>query len=211
VDGWGRDAEGRDKFFVSVYTAIRNAVGKDFPVSARIGIADSIAGGLQEPEGIARAALLARRGLDAIEVSYGVMETYLSNIRPYVALDLPRAAADWVLPRLWSAPAPEAYYRAFAAATKKVAAVPIILVGGLRTTQTLADVVASGDADFLAFARPFVREPDFPAKLAAGRTGKLDCVSCNICLEHDGYDPLKCWRKNPADLVRHAVWKMRDH
>ena len=169
----------------------------------------SIAGGLQEPEGIARAALLARLGLDAIEVSYGVMETYLSNIRPYVALDLPRAAADWVLPRLWRAPAPEAYYRPFAAATKKAAAVPVILVGGLRTTQTMADVVASGDADFLSFARPFVREPDFPARLAAGRTGKLDCVSCNICLDHDGYDALKCWRKNPADLVRHAVWKMR--
>lgn len=209
TDQWGGDANGRDRFFTTVYAAIRQAVGPDFPVSARIGIANSIAGGLQESEGIARAALLAQLGVDAIEVSYGVMETYLSNIRPYVALDLPRAAADWVLPRLWRAPAPEAYYRPFAAALRKVAPVPIILVGGLRTTQTMADVVTSGDADFLSFARPFVREPDFPARLAAGRTGKLDCVSCNICLEHDGYDALKCWRKNPADLVRHAVWKIR--
>lgn len=211
TDRWGGDASRRDAFFAAVYGAIRQAVGPDFPVSARVGVADSIAGGLQESEGLARAVLLAQLGLDAIEVSYGVMETYLSNIRPFVALDLRRAAADWVLPRLWRAPAPEAYYRPFAVATKKAAAVPIILVGGLRTTQTMADVVTSGDADFLSFARPFVREPDFPATLAAGRTGKLDCVSCNICLDHDGYDALKCWRKNPADLVRHAVWRMRGH
>ena len=28
--------------------------------------------------------------------------------------------------------------------------IPVILVGGLRSTQTMEDVVRSGDADFLA-------------------------------------------------------------
>jgi hypothetical protein len=27
---------------------------------------------------------------------------------------------------------------------------------------------------------------------------------CNICLEHDGYDALKCWRKDVRDLFHHA-------
>ena len=66
-----------------------------------------------------------------------------------------------MLPRLWTAPAPEAYYRPFAQAVKAVARIPVILVGGLRTTDTMADVLRSGDADLLAFARPFVREPSF--------------------------------------------------
>lgn len=208
-DVWGIDAKGRDRFFVAVYQAIRAAVGNDFPVSARLGVSDSISGGLKEEEGIARAALLAKLGIDAIEVSYGVMETYLSNIRPYVALDIHRAALDWVLPRLWRKPSAEAYYRSFARAAKMVSHVPIILVGGLRSTQTMSDVISSGDADFLAFARPFVREPNFPLELISGREGVLDCVSCNICLEHDGFDALKCWRKDFRDLARHAFWKLR--
>ena len=72
-----------------------------------------------------------------------------------------------------------AYYRAFAVAIKKVSDVPIILVGGIRSTKTMADVLASGHADFLS--RPaFVREPNLPLKLMAGHEGVVDCVSCNI-------------------------------
>jgi 2,4-dienoyl-CoA reductase-like NADH-dependent reductase (Old Yellow Enzyme family) len=212
TDQWGGDAGRRDRFFLAVYEAVRAAVGPDFPVSARVGVADSLAGGLAMEEGVARAAALAQRGLDAVEVSYGVMSSYLANIRPYVGVDLRRALQDWVLPRLWTAPAPEAYYRPFARAIKTAAPVPVILVGGLRSTDTMADVLTSGDADFLAFARPFVREPAFPNALQAGRTGRVDCVSCNICLAHDGFDPLKCWRKSAADLAYHACcrfWRDR--
>ena len=28
-------------------------------------------------------------------------------------------------------------------------------------------------------------------------------------LAHDGYDALKCWRKNPADLAAHALFRRR--
>jgi 2,4-dienoyl-CoA reductase-like NADH-dependent reductase (Old Yellow Enzyme family) len=206
---WGLGANGRDQFFVAVYSAIRETVGKDFPVTARCGVVDSIKGGLSEQEGIARAVLLRKLGIDAIEVSYGVMETYLSNIRPYVAVSLRRAISDWVLPRLWRKAGPEGYYRAFAAALKKVSDIPIMLVGGIRTTQTMTDVLESGDADFLSLARPFIREPDLANKLKAGREGVVDCVSCNICLEHDGYHALKCWRRSLRDLCRHAMWKLQ--
>jgi 2,4-dienoyl-CoA reductase-like NADH-dependent reductase (Old Yellow Enzyme family) len=211
-DQWGGDPARRDRFFSAVYEAVRRAVGSGFAVSARLGVADSIEGGLTTAEGVARAAGLAQRGIDAIEVSYGVMDSYLANIRPYVGLDVRRALQDWVIPRLWRDPAPEAYYRPFARAVKNAAKVPVILGGGLRTTDTMAEVLRSGDADFLAFARPFVREPAFPNVLQAGRRGGLDCVSCNICLAHDGFDPLKCWRKSAADLAYHAycrLWRDR--
>ena len=211
-DAWGSDAAGRDRFFVAVNDAVRRAVGADFPVSARIGVADALDGGLQAAEGVARAVLLAERGIDALEVSYGVMQSYLSNIRPFVGLGVGRALQDWALSRLWTAPAGEAYYRPFARAIKQAANIPVILVGGLRSTGTMAEVLNSGDADFLAFARPFIREPDFPRQLRAGRRGMLDCVSCNICLAHDGLDPLQCWRRNASDLAYHAYcrfWRDR--
>ena len=41
-DEWGGDAARRDRFFLAVYDAVRQAVGPDFAVSARLGVADAI-------------------------------------------------------------------------------------------------------------------------------------------------------------------------
>jgi 2,4-dienoyl-CoA reductase-like NADH-dependent reductase (Old Yellow Enzyme family) len=211
-DKWGGDADRRTRFFLAVYDAIRAAVGADMPITARYGIADSRPDGMQLDEGIARLAMLAARGLNAVEPTYGLMTSYLENIRPYVAVMPARAVQDWVLPRLWSPAQPEAYYLAFAKAVKAAIDIPVILVGGVRSTELMARILRAGEADFFALARPFIREPHFPKSLEAGRQGLLDCVSCNICLQYDGIDPLKCWRKNPADLAVHAYrhfWRYR--
>jgi 2,4-dienoyl-CoA reductase-like NADH-dependent reductase (Old Yellow Enzyme family) len=73
-----------------------------------------------------------------------------------------------MLHRAFSAPVAEAYYRPFAEAAKEVIEIPVILVGGLQSTEVMDLIVRSGDADFLAMARPFVREPDLPNKFEAG-------------------------------------------
>ena len=67
----------------------------------------------------------------------------------------------------------------------------------------MTDILAGGDADFLAMARPFIREPDLVRKLEAGRTGAMACVSCNMCLAHDGFDELRCWRTSPLSVATH--------
>ena len=92
-------------------------------------------------------------------------------------------------------------------------AVAILAVVGVTLALLMRwTLIESGDADFLAMARPFIREPDLGNKLRAGRTGMVECVSCNMCLAHDGYDPLRCWRKSPADVARHVYrhyWRNR--
>jgi 2,4-dienoyl-CoA reductase-like NADH-dependent reductase (Old Yellow Enzyme family) len=208
-DQWGGDADRRSRFFLAVYDAIRAAVGAEMPITARYGLADSAPGQLQLDEGLTRLRVLAARGLNAVEPTYGLMTTYHENIRPYVAVTAARALQDWVFPRLWQQAQPEAYYLPFAKAVKAALDIPVILVGGIRSTGQMTRILRDGDADFLAAARPFIREPDFPQTLKAGRQGLLDCVSCNICLEHDGSDPLKCWRKDARDLAVHAYRQFR--
>lgn len=154
------------------------------------------------PDGLAIARRLAAAGLNGLEVTYGVMTSYRENIRPYAGVSRRRAIAGGMLHRSFSQPVAEAYYRPFARAAKAAVDIPVILVGGLRSTQTMDDIVRSGDADFLAMARPFVREPDLVNKIAAGRRGPVDCVSCNICFLHEGTDPLRCWR-TPAAMLSH--------
>ncbi|MCY3807562.1 MAG: NADH:flavin oxidoreductase [bacterium] len=202
-DRWGGDAERRSRFFFEVAEAVRSAVGSDLPVTARLSVEDSVEGGLQRDESLARARGLAERGIDGFETTYGVMRSYFENIRPYVAVGRAQAWRNLLVQRARQPAGAEAYYRPFARAVKGASGLPVILVGGVRTTETMTDILASGDADFLAIARPFIREPDLVRKLEAGRTGGVACVSCNMCLAHDGYDPLQCWRDNPRNVAVH--------
>jgi len=203
-DGWGGDAARRGRCLVAVYRAIRTAVGPDIPVTLRLGVADAVAPGLTLAEGVDRAAELAALGLDAIEPTFGVMRSYHENIRPYVGVTRWQGLSDGIVHRVFARPIAEAYYRPFARALKARLTIPVILVGGLRDTETMADVLRAGDADFLAMARPFVREPDLPNRIAAGKRGRVDCVSCNICFKHEGIDPLSCWRTPKRALLQHA-------
>jgi 2,4-dienoyl-CoA reductase-like NADH-dependent reductase (Old Yellow Enzyme family) len=108
-DQWGGDAVRRSRFFLAVYDAIRAAVGAEMPIAARYGLADSAPGQLQLDEGLTRLGIVAARGLNAVEPTYGLMTTYHENIRPYVAVTAARALQDWVFPRLWQPAQPEAY------------------------------------------------------------------------------------------------------
>ncbi len=207
-DKWGGDAYRRSAFVNAVYKAVRSSVGLDMPVTARLGIADAVSDGLGIEESVGRVKALAEAGLDGIETTCGVMTTYVENIRPYVAVSLGRALATGLVPRLFEPAGAEAYYREFARSISQAVDIPVILVGGIRTTDTMQDVLESGDADFLAMARPFIREPDIARRITAGRRGMVDCVSCNICLMHDGTDPLRCWRKKPRDLAFHVYCKL---
>ena len=201
-DSWGGDAGRRARFIVEVFRAVRRATGADFPITARLGLADAVAGGLELSDGLSIARQLAVEGVAALEVTYGVMTSYRENIRPYAGVGRLRAIADGMLHRSFAQPVPEAYYRPFARAAKAVVDIPVILVGGVRSTEVMEDVIASGDADFLALARPFVREPDLVNKIARGRRGPVACVSCNICFLHEGIDPLRCWRR-PTAMLQH--------
>ena len=203
ADAWGGDPERRARFLLDVYRAVRRAVSADFPVTARLGVADAVDGGLALADGLAIAKQLAAEGLDGIEVTYGVMTSYRENIRPYAGVGRWRAIGDGMLHRAFARPVAEAYYRPFARAAKAAVDIPVILVGGLRSTQAMDDIIRSGDADFVALARPFVREPDLVNRIAQGRRGPVACVSCNICFQHEGIDPLRCWR-TPAAMWQHV-------
>jgi hypothetical protein len=71
----------------------------------------------------------------------------------------------------------------------------------------MEQVLAAGDADFIAMARPFIREPDLVSQIQAGRTGRVDCTSCNLCLRHEGHHSLRCWRTPRKRLFEHAIYR----
>jgi 2,4-dienoyl-CoA reductase-like NADH-dependent reductase (Old Yellow Enzyme family) len=207
-DRWGGSAEGRDTFPLEVVRAVRSAVPVGFPVTMKIGFFDAPEGGLEADEVLARARRLVDAGLDAVEVSCNVMEAPTDSANAYVAVDRRRALGDLLFHRILSPPSAEAYFRPWARAVRAEVETKLILVGGMRTTQTMGDVLASGDADFIAMARPFIREPDIVRQIADGRIGRVDCTSCNLCLMHEGHHSLRCWRTPRHRLLQHAAYRL---
>jgi 2,4-dienoyl-CoA reductase-like NADH-dependent reductase (Old Yellow Enzyme family) len=205
-DEWGGDAERRGRFLLEIVRAIRAVVPSGFPVTLKLGIADAEQPGLTAEESLDRCRRLVGAGIDAIEVSVNVMVAP-SDSRTYVAVGRRRAAEDWLVHRLLAEPAEEAYFDGWARRLRETVDTKIILVGGLRTTATMERVIASGDADFVAMARPFIREPDLVSQIAAGRTGRVDCTSCNLCLRHEGHHSLRCWRTPRERLLQHAIYR----
>ena len=209
TDRWGGSPEARDTFFVEVLKAVRGAVPSNMAVTVKLGLQDAVPGGMQLAEGIRRGEVLAAVGADAIEVSCNAMQLPSDSAKEYVAVGPARAFGDLLLHRLVSPPHPEAYFLEPARMLRKRVSKPIILVGGMRTPATMEGIVSSGDADFVALARPFIREPDLVVKLAEGRRGPVACTSCNLCLMHESHHSLRCWRIPRRRLLEHALYRLR--
>ena len=208
-DEWGGSAERRDRFAVEIVKAVRAAMPSEMPLTMKLGMYDAESGGLGVPESVDRAKRLVEAGLNAIEVSVNAMLSPEDSANTYVAVDRKRAAEDFLVHRLLADARPEAYYRPLAQALRAADVdCKVVLVGGLRTTETMSEVLESGDADFLSMARPLIREPDLVRQLSEGRTGRVDCTSCNLCLTHEGHHTLRCWRTPRSRLFRHAAYRL---
>jgi 2,4-dienoyl-CoA reductase-like NADH-dependent reductase (Old Yellow Enzyme family) len=171
-------------------------------------MADAVPGGLDLDETIPRARAIVQDGADALEISVNVMSRATDSARQYVAVDSRRAAQDLLVHRVGKRPASEAYFVPWARRLREALDVPLLVAGGMRTTETMRAVLDRGDADLIAMARPLIREPDLAAQIEAGREGRVDCTSCNICLMHEGYDALRCWRTPRHRLLAHAALRV---
>jgi 2,4-dienoyl-CoA reductase-like NADH-dependent reductase (Old Yellow Enzyme family) len=211
TDGWGGSPERRDSFAAAVVAAVRAAVPGGLGLSMKVGFEDVVdePGGLAPADALAGVQSLVAAGLDAVEVSSNLMTDYArGSIVPYVAVDARRALGDLLPHRLLAEPAGEAYFLPYARLARGLPA-KIVLVGGLRRTATMESILAAGDADFVALARPLIREPALVRRLESGWRGQVDCVSCNICLMHEDHHSLRCWRVPRKRLLEHALYRLR--
>lgn len=165
-DEYGGDIRNRARIHLEVYRAVRGAVGKDYPVLIKINCRDFAENGLSAGESLEAARLLADAGLDAIELSGGLLTGgKLSPSRPGVDSE-----------------DKEAYFREDALAFKEIG-IPLILVGGVRSFEVSERIVEDGVADYISMSRPFIREPDLIERWKAGDRRKAECTSDNLCFK----------------------------
>jgi 2,4-dienoyl-CoA reductase-like NADH-dependent reductase (Old Yellow Enzyme family) len=204
ADVWGD----RDLFALEAVRRIRAAVPGEAAVTMKLGFADAAPEEtkLELAESLPRAARLVAAGLDALEVSCNVMRLPTDSAAAYVAVDTPRAVRDLLVHRIGRAPQPEAYFLPWARALREQVDTTVVLVGGMRRLATIESLVGSGECDFVALARPFIREPALVRSFRSGAV-QASCTSCNLCLGHEGHHSLRCWRMPRRRLAQHALYR----
>jgi 2,4-dienoyl-CoA reductase-like NADH-dependent reductase (Old Yellow Enzyme family) len=176
TDKWGGNLENRMRFLMETYRRVRTKVGDDYPVLVKLNAADFLDGGIEIDESVQIAKALSAEGIDAIEISGSMFESYKGKGTARTRIRKPEQ---------------EAYFLPYAERIKKaVGDVPVILVGGIRSVSVMERIISEGNADFISMSRPLIREPDLPDRIRDGKQ-KADCISCNGCMS-SRVDVIRC-------------------
>jgi len=166
TDEFGGSLEGRMKFCLEVYDSVRTNAG-DLPVFIKLNIDDFVEGSTTPEDSLPLAAKLDEKGIDGIEVSAGG------------ALSGGKGPARVRIKR----PEDEGYLMDLARLVRKEVGCTVIGMGGFRSPEVIDAALASGDVDFIAIARPLIREPGLVNRWKSGQNARSLCVSCSQCFK----------------------------
>ncbi len=165
TDRYGGCMENRLRFLLDVYRAVRQAVGRQYPVMVKLNGSDFLPDGFTIEDAIIAAQALDAEGIDAIEVSGGT----------------PASGDHTPVRKKIDARDQEGFHVPLAAQIKNAVRCPVMVVGGIRSFGLAAEIVEQGRADYISLARPLIREPGLVQRWQAGDTTRSQCISCNGC------------------------------
>ncbi|QYJ84543.1 NADPH-dependent 2,4-dienoyl-CoA reductase [Shewanella mesophila] len=165
TDEWGGEFDSRARFPIEIVKAIRAKVGMDFIIIFRLSMLDLVDNGSSWEEVVSLAKSLEQAGVSIINTGIGWHEARV----PTIATSVPRGAFSWVTERL-----------------KNEVGLPLIATNRINTPEIGEQIIASGQADMVSMARPFLADADFVNKAAAGQSELINtCIGCNqACLDH---------------------------
>ena len=164
-DEWGGNIENRMRLAIETIKAVRAKVGEKFIIIFRLSMLDLVEGGNSWDEVVIMAKAVEKAGATLINTGIGWHEARV----PTIVTSVPRAAFTWVTERM-----------------KKEVSIPLITTNRINTPEVAEDILATGQADMVSMARPFLADADFVNKAAANKSDEINtCIGCNqACLDH---------------------------
>ena len=164
-DDWGGSYENRIRFPLEIVRRTRARVGAEFIIIFRLSMLDLVEGGSTLDEVVQLAQALEAAGVTILNTGIGWHEARI----PTIATKVPRAAFAWVTQQL-----------------KGKVGIPLIATNRINTPEVAEQVLADGMSDMVSMARPFLADPEFVNKAAAGQADRINtCIGCNqACLDH---------------------------
>lgn len=169
LDAYGGTLANRRRFLEEVIGAIREKVGRDFPLWCRINAEEEGEEGGTTLEEARTTAQAIQEHVDAISVS---------------------ATAAGAAIFMKCAPLTPGALLPLARSIKQAIHIPVIGAGRLDSGAGAA-ALRKRSIDLVGIGRAFICQPDFPAKLAAGQPEDVrPCISCYGCFSE--MEPLTC-------------------
>jgi 2,4-dienoyl-CoA reductase-like NADH-dependent reductase (Old Yellow Enzyme family) len=151
TDRYGGSFENRIRLTLEVVEAVRAHWPPDKPLFLRLSATDWVAGGWDVDDSVRLARAVTERGVDIIDCSSGGLDQRQ---------------------RIATGPG---YQVPFAERIRREANVPTMAVGLITSAEQAEQILAEGQADLIAIAREFLRDPYFPLH-AARALGAPDAV-----------------------------------
>lgn len=161
-DRYGGSLANRARFLMEIISAVRVEVGSTYPLWCRLSAIEfGVKDGITLEETIEVSRMLEEAGVDAIHISATSMSP---NPLP------PMAQAPGELIPL-------------AGAVREAVKVPVIAVKKI-TPQLGEAALADGKADFIAFGRSLLADPDLPSRIGSNDLEDVrPCIYCGKCLD----------------------------
>jgi NADPH-dependent 2,4-dienoyl-CoA reductase/sulfur reductase-like enzyme len=159
TDSYGGKIENRLRLATQVFEAVRSIDSLGI-VGVRLSVSDWP---LSDDDELTSIIAMIEPFVDYVSVTAGAQGT------------IGRQVADF-----FSKPG---YLLDLAEGVKQLTTKPVIAAGHLADAALAQDVVASGRADLVGFARGLIADPDWPTKVRTGRASDVRaCIYCNHCL-----------------------------
>ena len=165
------------RFPIEVVSAVRETVGKDFPLIFRLSAKEYIEGGFEVDDAMALGRKLKDAGIDMLHVSAGSTESAQSSM--YCIQ--PKAMAEGFLIDV-------------AETFKRDIDLPVIGVGRISSPETADQILRENRVDLVAMGRATLADPQWPRKAKNEINEPIRyCIGCNRCVETIiSQQPLTC-------------------
>jgi len=188
-DGYGGPRENRVKLPLEVFALVRDAVGSDYPTGCRYLSEDCIAGGTTLADAEFFGVEFARAGMDFLSLSRGgkfedaARPAVGAAVYPYTGPSgyecMPSYISDEKGPFGRNV---EPSSRIRAAVRAAGFDTPVVVTGGIHGFEQAERLLSDGKADIVGTARQTLADPDWFAKVRAGRGAEVRvCEYTNYC------------------------------
>lgn len=189
ADGYGGSREARVRLPVEVLQAVREKVGTDFVVGARLLGDEAIDGGSRIDDAVFAATKLAEAGLDYLSVSKGgKFEDAKQPAVGWAAYPYTGPSGYECMPTVYSdtrgpfgrnVELARAIKRAL---EKRASPIPVVTSGGIGTFELAESILRDGSADIIGAARASLADPDWFLKARLGHGASVRrCEYTNYC------------------------------
>lgn len=217
-DEYGGSAENRVRFPARVLAAVKQAVGNDLAVLAKINVADGVRRGATAEDGAVTAQALEKAGADMLVLSGGrnVESTWFmfgSNMHREEIAKVLKEQGDWLTALAMKAVAGtepkiefrEMYFREYSLKIRQAVKMPLAFLGGVKSLANAQQAINEG-FDAIVMARTLIHDPALVNKLRSGEVKVSGCTNCNACVAYI-YHPggTRCVLNPPNDLALNRV------